>query len=61
MKKTLLSLALIITTSTAMAVDVVAPAQTENQQEAEQIVKENEAKKPTIEQRRIELKKKACT
>jgi len=58
MKKTILSLILIIATSTAMAVDVVAPAQTEDQKKAEQIAKENEAKKPTIEQKRAELKKK---
>lgn len=58
MKKTLLSLALIIAASTALAVDVVTPAQTEDQKKAEQIVKENEAKKPTIEQKRAELKKK---
>ncbi|MCC2678572.1 MAG: hypothetical protein K0R29_1148 [Pseudobdellovibrio sp.] len=58
MKKTLLSLALIITTSAAMAVDVVAPAQTEDQKKAEQMAKENEAKKPSIEQKRAELKKK---
>ncbi len=58
MKKSLISLALIVIASTALAVDVMAPAQTEDQKKAEQIVKDTEAKKPSMEQKRAELKKK---
>lgn len=59
MKNTLLTLALIIgATSASFAVDVVAPAQTEDQQKAEQLAKENAAKKPSLEEKRAELKKK---
>jgi len=58
MKNTLITLALITLTSIALAVDVVAPTQTEDQKKAEMLAKENEAKKPSIEQKRAELKKK---
>jgi Na+-translocating ferredoxin:NAD+ oxidoreductase RnfC subunit len=59
MKNTFISLLLCLTAgATAYAVEVIPPAQTEDQAKAEQLMKENEAKKPSLEQRRAELKKK---
>ena len=59
MKNSILALLLSLTASTgAFAVEVVPPAQTEDQQKAEQMAKENAAKKPSLEERRLELKKK---
>jgi len=59
MKTSILTILFCIsTTLPALAVETPPPAQTEDQQKAEQLMKESMAKKPSLEEKRAELKKK---